>query len=111
MRYLTYDNNGQITGAYQQDVSPEHKLNFIEVSETDFKNWTNLEFKNGNLHVVQDQGKIDKRDKEANNAKITNQIFANDLSVIRWLAEKNQQEIQKYLDAQSALRGKLQALK
>ena len=33
MRYLTYDENGKITGSYLQELREEHKAAFIEVDE------------------------------------------------------------------------------
>lgn len=38
MRYVTYDQNGALTGAYIQDLHPSHS-NHIEVSEAELDDW------------------------------------------------------------------------
>lgn len=47
MRYLTYNGNGPFTGAYIQDLLPEHGANHIEVDEATYLNWCSLSYSNG----------------------------------------------------------------
>jgi hypothetical protein len=49
MKYLTFDQAGNLTGAYIQDVPPEHADNHMEVSDADYANWVNLHLVNGAL--------------------------------------------------------------
>ncbi|MEW9585523.1 hypothetical protein [Paraburkholderia sp. DGU8] len=47
MRYLTYNGNGPFTGAYIQDLLPDHEANHIEVDEATYLNWCNLSYQDG----------------------------------------------------------------
>ncbi|MEW9586617.1 hypothetical protein [Paraburkholderia sp. DGU8] len=47
MRYLTYNGNGPFTGAYIQDLLPEHEANHIEVDEATYLNWCNVSYQDG----------------------------------------------------------------
>lgn len=40
MNYVTYDEAGNLTGAYIQDVLPQHQPTHIEVSPEIYDNWT-----------------------------------------------------------------------
>ena len=39
MNYVTYDASGNLTGAYQQDLLPEHAANYIEVPAEQRRDW------------------------------------------------------------------------
>ena len=39
MKYLTYDESGNLTGAYIQDLRDEHKASYIEVGDADYTRW------------------------------------------------------------------------
>lgn len=39
MKYVTYDNDGKLTGAFDQEISPDHDGHFIEVSDDIRLNW------------------------------------------------------------------------
>lgn len=39
MNYVTYDQNGKLTGAYLQDLHPSHANNHIEVTDAVRLNW------------------------------------------------------------------------
>lgn len=41
MRYVTYDELGNLTGCYLQDVPPEHEGSYIEVTEDVSADWPN----------------------------------------------------------------------
>lgn len=49
MRYLAYDESGNITGAYLQDLRPDHATRHIEATENQARNWVNLRVVNGRL--------------------------------------------------------------
>lgn len=40
MQYVTYDENGNLTGSFIQDLQPEQANNYIEVSDDVLHNWT-----------------------------------------------------------------------
>lgn len=42
MRYLTYDEAGNVTGAYLQDLHPDHVARHVEVSVEQYSDWVNL---------------------------------------------------------------------
>ena len=39
INYVTYDQNGALTGAYAQELHPSHASNYIEVSDEQRQNW------------------------------------------------------------------------
>jgi hypothetical protein len=41
MKYVTYDESGNLTGAFDQEMPQDHDGNFIEVSEDIRLNWNN----------------------------------------------------------------------
>lgn len=49
MRYLTYDKDGQITGAYLQDLLPEHRDAYFECDEAQYAARFNYVVKGGKL--------------------------------------------------------------
>jgi hypothetical protein len=49
MRYLTFSGNGPFTGAYIQDLQPEHEGNYIEVDAAMYLNWANLSYQDGEI--------------------------------------------------------------
>ena len=51
MKYVTYDSAGKLTGAYWQDLLPEHASGAIEVDDDQYRNWTAYEVVNGQLQV------------------------------------------------------------
>jgi hypothetical protein len=46
MRFLTYDSNGNFTGAYIQDTVPTGE-SYVEVDAATYANWVNLMYQNG----------------------------------------------------------------
>lgn len=49
MRYITFDEAGNATGCYLQDLHPGHKARYIECSEEQAGNWVNLMLVDGSL--------------------------------------------------------------
>lgn len=43
MKYVTFDESGALTGAYIQDLHPDHSDNYIEVSDEDYSQWVMLQ--------------------------------------------------------------------
>jgi len=39
MRYVTYDNEGNLTGCYLQELRQEHDNSYLEISEEFVSNW------------------------------------------------------------------------
>jgi len=40
MKYVTFDENGNLTGAFTQSLHPAHAAAHIEVSDAEYSNWT-----------------------------------------------------------------------
>lgn len=52
MQYITFDEQGNTTGAYLQDMLPEHVGRAVEATDEQCRNWTNLRVVNGALVAV-----------------------------------------------------------
>ena len=52
MRYLTYDAGGGMTGAYIQQLLPEHAASYIEVGSDVYMQWVNYRMIDGELVFV-----------------------------------------------------------
>ena len=40
MKYVTFDENGNLTGAFTQDLRTEHASSFVAVADDEYRNWT-----------------------------------------------------------------------
>lgn len=53
MKYLTVDLYGNITGAYWQDVRPEHASSYVEVTDDGvYSNWTKYRYVNSQFEIA-----------------------------------------------------------
>ena len=43
MKYVTFNESGELTGAYIQDLHPDHSDSYIEVNDADYSQWVMLQ--------------------------------------------------------------------
>lgn len=55
MRYITFDEAGKTTGAYIQDVHPDHAARHVEATQAQLENWVNLRVVDGALEDAEPQ--------------------------------------------------------
>ncbi len=52
MRYVTFDESGNLTGAFLQDLHPDHADSYLEVDEEVYAGWVNYRLVEGELELV-----------------------------------------------------------